>query len=219
MLQNEIWENLFQREYGKYPAEHLIRFIAKNYYQTDRGSTRILEVGCGPGANVWYLSREGFDTYGIDGSPTAIASAKGLLTKDNLSANLMIGDIVALPYTDDYFDSVIDNECIYSNDLSDSHRILGEIRRVLRTGALFFSRTFSSDMHVGKDAVKISDFEYAGATEGPLANTWSFRLIDEDGIRGLYGAYFDILSIDKMDYTRDDRSITVSEWIIVCRKR
>ena len=108
MLQNEIWENLFQREYGKYPAEHLIRFIAKNYYQTDRGSTRILEVGCGPGANVWYLSREGFDTYGIDGSPTAIASAKGLLTKVNLSAILLLWVIVAVPLTVDYFFSVID---------------------------------------------------------------------------------------------------------------
>jgi len=56
-------------------------------------------------------------------------------------------------------------------------------------------------------------------TEGSLVNTGRFRLIDENGIKELYGSYFDILSIDKMDYTRDNRSVLVSEWIIVCRKR
>ncbi|MHB8110077.1 MAG: class I SAM-dependent methyltransferase [Syntrophorhabdaceae bacterium] len=218
MLQNEVWEKLFQREYGRYPAEHLIRFIARNYYRAERGSTKILEVGCGPGANIWYLSREGFDTYGIDGSPTAIASAKLLLSKDNLSANLTTGDIVRLPYTNAYFDAVIDNECIYSNNLSDSHMIMSEIQRVIKKDALFFSRAFSRDMYVGKDAVKINDYEYLEATDGPLAHTGRFRLIDENGIKELYGVHFDILSIDKMDYTRDNRSTTISEWIIVCRK-
>lgn len=219
MLQNEVWERLFQQEYGKYPAEHLIRFIAKNYYRTERISTKILEVGCGPGANIWYLSRERFDVYGIDGSPTAIASAKNLLSKDNLSATLTIGDIVRLPYMDAFFDAVIDNECIYSNNLSDSHLIMGEIQRVLKKDALFFSRAFSRDMYVGKDAVKLNDCEYLEATDGPLAHTGRFRLIDENGIEELYGVHFDILSVDKMDYTRDNRSVKVSEWIIVCQKR
>ncbi|EDP6584064.1 class I SAM-dependent methyltransferase, partial [Campylobacter jejuni] len=29
----QIWENIFsQKEWGKYPSENLIRFIAKNFY-------------------------------------------------------------------------------------------------------------------------------------------------------------------------------------------
>ena len=56
------WENIFlQKEWGKYPSIALVRFIASNYYDAqDRNEIKILEIGCGTGANLWYLAREGF---------------------------------------------------------------------------------------------------------------------------------------------------------------
>ena len=50
------WDKLFSNnEWGKYPGEELIRFIARNYYGvSDRSKVNILEVGCGVGANLWY---------------------------------------------------------------------------------------------------------------------------------------------------------------------
>jgi tRNA G46 methylase TrmB len=50
-----------QQEWGKYPPEHVIRFVARNFYRVpDRKYVHLLEVGCGPGANVWFMAREGF---------------------------------------------------------------------------------------------------------------------------------------------------------------
>ena len=116
MSWDSIWDKVFEgQEWGKYPAESLIRFIARNFYQRNRKSTKILEVGCGPGANIWYLAKEGFDTYGIDGSETAIKKAKKRLQEENLRAHLHIGDIINLPYEENYVDAVIDAECLYSN--------------------------------------------------------------------------------------------------------
>ena len=37
---------------------------------------KILEVGCGTGANLSFFIEEGFNTYGIDGSKVAIKLAK-----------------------------------------------------------------------------------------------------------------------------------------------
>jgi ubiquinone/menaquinone biosynthesis C-methylase UbiE len=219
MLQNHIWEPMFQGEFGKYPGENLIIFIAKNFYKLDRKTIRILEVGCGPGANVWYVSREGFDAYGIDGSPTAIETAKKRLHDENLKASLIVGDINKLPYEDNYFDAVIDNECIYSNTLNDTNLILSEINRVLKSGGLFYSRTFADDMHVGKDAQTLGYLEYKEATEGPIAKTGYFRLTDRKVIQELYGKYFEQVTIDKMTYTRNNGAFTVSEWIIINRKK
>jgi hypothetical protein len=56
-----VWEQIFaSREWGKYPPEHVVRFVARNFYRVpDRKQVRLLEVGCGPGANVW-ASSEGF---------------------------------------------------------------------------------------------------------------------------------------------------------------
>ena len=65
-----------------YPTEHVIRFIARNYYNVpERGKIKILDFGCGTGAHTWYLAREGFDAYAFDGSESAIRRAKKDLQK------------------------------------------------------------------------------------------------------------------------------------------
>ena len=77
MSWDRTWEKVFkENEWGKYPDENFIRFLARNFYKKDRKNIRILEIGCGPGANIWYMAREGFDVYGIDGSSIAIERAR-----------------------------------------------------------------------------------------------------------------------------------------------
>ena len=57
------WNRIFaERRWGQYPSEELVRFIARTFPDAEqRRESRALEVGCGPGANLWYLAREGFD--------------------------------------------------------------------------------------------------------------------------------------------------------------
>ncbi len=215
---DDVWEKTFQsHEWGQYPAEVLIRFIARNYYHADRRTIRILEVGCGPGPNVWYFAREGFEAYGIDVSPTAIDKARKRIEEEGLSAELAVGNIEKLPYPDCYFDCVVDNECLYCNPLKATEDILGEIRRVLKKGGSFFSRTFTDEMYVGRSHKKIGEFEYDDASDGPFANRGFARLITREGIERLYGSFFKIASIDKLECTHNNGDAKVSEWIIVCR--
>ena len=56
---DRAWEEIFRsREWGKYPPEHLVRFIAGNFYGVpNRGAVGLLEIGCGPGANAWFMAR------------------------------------------------------------------------------------------------------------------------------------------------------------------
>ena len=38
---DEYWEEVHSKtEWGQYPTEHVIRFIARNYYNTERMNTR-----------------------------------------------------------------------------------------------------------------------------------------------------------------------------------
>jgi len=219
MAWDEHWEKVFrENEWGKYPAESLIRFVARNFYLRDRSNTRILEVGCGPGANIWYLAREGFDAYGIDGSETAIETANKRFTKENLTGTLQVGDVINIPFKKEFFDGIIDCECLCCNSLKDTKQILQEIQRVLKPQGLFYSRTVSAGMSLGSEFCRIGKNEYTDIAEGPCGNRGFIRLIDRTGIDELYGVFFDILSVDILDYTNDNGLWLIKEWIIVCQK-
>ena len=87
MVWDNSWESLFKkRDWGEYPNEELIKFIAKHYYKvSNRYKIKILELGCGPGANIWYLAREKFNVHGIDGSKTAINKCIKRLNKFSIN--------------------------------------------------------------------------------------------------------------------------------------
>ena len=122
MAWDSVWDKVFSGcEWGKYPNENLIRFIAGKYHTSlNRKNFKILEVGCGTGANLWYLSREGFNAHGVDGSQEAINIARKRFCDENLTVELKVCDIMELPYPDNYFDCVVDIECLYANSFANS---------------------------------------------------------------------------------------------------
>ena len=66
----------------RYPNEELCRFMGRHFFgipRERRGDVRILEAGCGSGANLWMLAQEGFDTHGVDLSAEAIVLAQRML--------------------------------------------------------------------------------------------------------------------------------------------
>lgn len=216
------WDNLFNRvEWGKYPGEELIRFISRKFYSVpDRQSLRLLEVGCGTGANIWFLAREGFRVDGIDGSRVALSLAASRLAKEGLKANLSLGDAMCLPYDDSVFDAVIDVECIYANSLVDSRKIVYECRRVLKPGGWFYSKTFATGM-TGEDSAETLQGEshtYLRMPDAPLHSDYGIiRLISREEIPVLYGPLED-LEVDYIERSQNNQKTKIKEWIINGRK-
>ena len=124
----------------------MIRFVVNNYYNfKNRHDVRILDLGCGAGGNIWYLSREGFDSFGVDGSPSSVTRTLEKLKNENLSADIQVSDFSCLPYEDKFFDCVIDAASIQHNDEATTHKIISEIYRVLKNGGKFFGMMLQSD--------------------------------------------------------------------------
>ena len=103
---------------------------------------KALELGCGPGANLWFLHREGFSVAGIDSSSTAIAIAGERLLSENQGINdtapdLRAGNFAALEWKDASFDLAVDIFAIYANTLTVMDSAISEIYRVLKPGAFF----------------------------------------------------------------------------------
>ena len=102
---------------------------------TDR-RPRILDVGCGTGANLLMLSKFG-DAEGVDLSEDALA-----FCRERGLENVKLGAAEKLPYDDGTFDLVTALDVV--EHLDDDLGGLSEMRRVLRPGGrvLLFVPTF-----------------------------------------------------------------------------
>lgn len=127
-----------------YPNEELLRFMGRNFFGIpveDRKTIKILEAGCGSGANLWMIAREGFDAYGIDYAPSAVHLCQQMLHRWKTTADVQTGNMTAIPHEDGMFDAVLDVFSAYCLTEAKFDAFLSETARVLKPGGKFFSYT------------------------------------------------------------------------------
>jgi 2-polyprenyl-3-methyl-5-hydroxy-6-metoxy-1,4-benzoquinol methylase len=218
---DQIWEQIHgEQEWGKYPQEEVIRFVARNYYDKDRESVKILDAGCGAGAVSWYLAREGFDVSGFDGSETAVYKAKRLLSEEGFQAVLKTGDASDIPFECCKFDGVIDSAMIYANTLDSIRVILRECRRVLKTGGKLFSTGLFSEGTTGfGTGVKLEENTYREITAGPCAHRGTAHFFSRHQIQELWtSAGFKSIQIDSVSRTDLNGTVHIEYYIAEAEK-
>jgi len=199
---NSSWEKIFQKQnWGRYPPEELIRFVARNFYSKKRSNVKFLDLGCGPGACSWYIAREGFSVAGIDGSKTAINQARLLFKKEKINGVFHVMDFVKLDFQDQSFDVVIDINAIQHNPIEKIPTILDEIKRILKPGGILFS------IIVGDGTTNKRLFDKKGFIH--------FYKINE--IKKMFKG-FEIISIEKSMRTENNRKEKIIHWIITSKK-
>ncbi len=132
------WDNIF-KEQGYYfdePHEAIPGVVRRLHQQQAR---TVLDLGSGSGRHVVYLAEQGFEVYGLDNSPEGLRLTEDWLTRQQLAADLRLGDMTEpLPYADNEFDALISVHVIHHADIATIKRLIGEIERVLKPGGLLF---------------------------------------------------------------------------------
>ena len=152
-------------------------------------------------------------------SNEAINIAKKRFRDEHLKAELTVCDIIKLSYPDNYFNCVVDVECLYANSYANTELILQEIHRIMKIGGYFFSKSISDKMYLGKDREETGRMEFNNISDGPVAGKGLARIMSQDDIIKLYGQLFTIESIDLHEYTRNNQTLFSSEWVIICSKK
>ncbi len=120
-------------------------------------SGKLLELGCGAGDTALWLAEGGYDVYGVDIAPTAIAWAQEKAEKRNLKVDFQVGNVLELQnYTDDFFDFVLDGHCFHCIIGGDRKLFLESANRILKPGGFFHVNTMCGE--VTSDELK-KDFE------------------------------------------------------------
>ena len=109
---------------------------------------RVLDAGCGSGRNLVYLLKEGYEVFGVDSDPHAIASIRRLAASlaPNLPAsNFRLENVEAMSFPDGLADVVISSAILhFARDDSHFEAMLRASWRVLKPKGLFFCRLASS---------------------------------------------------------------------------
>lgn len=194
------WEKIFRSQvWGKYPPEELIRFTSRNFYKSKNKKNIIfLDIGCGTGSCSWYLAKEGFSVFGVDGSKTAIQKAKQRFRKENLEGVFKTTDFVKLNFPDDFFDAIIDVCAIQHNPVNHVPLILHEIKRVLKPGGKLFSMIVSE-----------------GTFMAPYMSKGYVHFYKLSEIRKLFKNYS---SIERSERTENNMKDKIIHWVISCEK-
>jgi SAM-dependent methyltransferase len=112
-----------------------------------RPGMRVLDAGCGRGRNLVHLLREGYEVFGADADPVAIAEVRQLaaalaphLPADNFRAE----SIESMSFPDGFADVVLSSAVLhFARDDDHFQAMLLGTWRVLKPGGLLFCRLAS----------------------------------------------------------------------------
>jgi tellurite methyltransferase len=112
-----------------------------------RPGMRVFDAGCGNGRNLVYLFREGYDLFGVDSDPRAIAEVRRLASAlaPHLPADhFRTESIEAASFPDAFADVVLSSAVLhFARDDDQFHAMLRGSWRILKPGGLFFCRLAS----------------------------------------------------------------------------
>jgi SAM-dependent methyltransferase len=211
------WEAVFrEHEWGRYPPEELIRFVAARFYtEPDPCAIRILDAGCGPGANLWYLAREGFSAVGIDGSKTALDRAGERLRKEGLEAELVFGDLTQLDmyFEPHSFDAIVDVAALQHNRSADVRRAVQSMNVCLKPGGHLFSMLAASGSWGDALGRELEPGTYSDIPEGPFAGAGTSHFFELDEVEQVF-ALFEDVHIEYVERTVADRRHVHRQWVV-----
>ncbi len=137
------WDSIYKKGEKKYkyykltePHEDIkkIKKIFKN-----KKINKILDLGCGVGRNLFYLTKEGFEVHGIDLAKEGIKIIKKNAKEKNIKIQLKVGNVFKrLPYPDNFFDAVISIQVLQHGSFNQIKKAITEIERILKPKGLIF---------------------------------------------------------------------------------
>lgn len=162
-----------------------------------------MDLGCGQGNNTWFLAREGFNVFAVDGSPAAVRKTMRKLVDEACTQRVMAGnfDFTKLPSGDGTFDGVIDVVSSCHNSIHDLPDIYREVARVMKPGGHFFMMCPTT-----------------GSSQSPFLDYGVISFIDELDLRLLLQEWFDILELTKSSY-QPSSTCKVEHWVVSATKR
>jgi SAM-dependent methyltransferase len=139
---------------------------------------RVVDAGCGPGRNIVYLLREGYEVFGVDADADAVASVRKtakLIAPRLPIENFQVAALESMPFPDAFADVVLCHSVLhFARDEAHLDAMVRGLWRVLRPGGMLFCR-LGSTIGVGNGIV----LEPLGGRRFRMSHGAEWFLVDE----------------------------------------
>lgn len=196
---SEEWEQRYLQatHLAVWPWSDVVSLVRR--YCGDLSSrTRVLELGCGAGANIPFFQADNVQYHAVEGSAAMVRALREKFGK--FGSRIEHGDFTArLPF-ESGFDIVIDRASLTHNSTAGIESALALVRRALKPGGYFIGvdwfSTRSSEFSRGQASV--DPYTRTGYTHGPFAGTGRVHFSDETHLRALFASFELVLLEEKL---------------------
>ncbi len=216
------WEKIYKKKsnYSIWPWSEVVSLFYNhfNLNKFKNKKIKILELGCGAGANIPFFNDKKFDYYAVDGSQTIIKALK--VKYPNLKKKIKSCDFTKeIPFQEE-FDLILDRASITCNNKKSIISSINLIRGKLKKNGIFFGidwySTKSSDARKGKmDGDK---FTRKNMKNSIFADAGSFHFSNERMMRNYFKKFKIISFYEKIIYKKINKENKLASWTIVVEK-
>jgi cyclopropane fatty-acyl-phospholipid synthase-like methyltransferase len=199
-----------------YPNTELISFVKQNY----KTPARILEIGCGSGANMWFMAKEGHEVCGTDYSLTALKLCEEMMAKWDTEADLVECDMTTIPFMEP-FDAIVDVVSMQHLDIADHQTTYKEVWNHLKKGGKFFSYHLGEGSVIARKGLRVDAYTTENVDDAslPLANNGLMTFLSTAKAEEmLVEAGFKNVHIEKVTRSYDDQRHIIEYLVITAEK-
>ena len=209
---NEWWNKFYSDKekpipfFKNIPDENLISYSDRGILKPGKS----LDIGCGYGRNSFYLSKRGFETYGIDFSKTSIEWGKEIAKDQSIKINFLCQSIFDFKDKPESFDFIYDSGCLHHIKPHRRNQYLKTILKYLKPNGYFAMICFNL-----KGGANVSDYDVY--RDNSMHGGMGFS---EYKLKAILDPYFEILEFREMVESADENVYGKSFlWTVLMKKK
>ena len=200
-----------------WPWSDLVSYVIR-YAKPARKQIRVLELGCGAGANIPFFLAQGFKYYGIEGSNTIINKLKESFPK--IENNLVAGDFTKQIQFEEKFDLVVDRASLTHNNTDGIKNCLELVYDKMKKNSMYIGIDWYSTEHYNYSnfVKKLDMYSRTEYSKGQFANVGTVHFTNKSHLLKLFKK-FEILVLEHKVVTKEiPKKNKFATWNFVARK-
>jgi SAM-dependent methyltransferase len=187
MVFSKEWEQRYRdnTNMSVWPWSDLVSYVKR--YAEITNESRILELGCGAGANIPFFLSLGIEYYAIEGSMTMVNELKKKFP--DLQENIIADDFTSnIPFSKD-FDVIVDRSSLTHNSTNEIIKCLKNIEKKIKPNGKYIGIDWFSTQHTGfnQDDCTVEDmFTRSNFQSGQFKNVGVVHFSDKNHLHELF---------------------------------